>query len=167
MKGGILKLTQMSTFQLQSNSFKNHGTIPIVNTVKGKNLSPPLAWKGSPENTKSYALICIDLSTPLKLITHWIIYNIPPDYNELPEGIPVQSFLTDGICQGRNWKREPGYTGPNPPFGKHNYLFKLFALGILLEKDEKMTRKKLLQKMKNHILAEAEIIGSYPGNLRA
>jgi Raf kinase inhibitor-like YbhB/YbcL family protein len=159
-------MSKMSPFQLQCNSFENHGTMPIVNTVKGKNLSPPLVWKGSPENTKSYAFICIDLNSPLKLITHWIIYNIPANYNELPEGIPVQSFLTDGICQGRNWKREPGYTGPNPPFGKHNYLFKLFALDILLEKDEKMTRKKLLRVLKNHILAETELIGSYPGNPR-
>jgi len=124
-----------------------------------------LTRKGSPVNTKSFALICIDLNSPLKLITHWIIYNIPANYNELPEGIPVQYFLTDEICQGMNWKREPGYTGLNPPFGKHNYLFKLFALAILLEKDEKMTKKKLLRVLKNHILAEAELMVTYPGNI--
>ena len=58
-------MSKMSPFQLQCNSFENHGTMPIVNTVKGKNLSPPLVWKGSPENTKSYAFICIDLNLSL------------------------------------------------------------------------------------------------------
>jgi Raf kinase inhibitor-like YbhB/YbcL family protein len=147
---------------LLSENFKNKEEMPKESGSKKGNKSPSLIWNEVPENTKSFALIVVDLDSPFKIITHWVIYNIPSDKRKLEEGISHEVYLADGSCQGLNWKREIGYTGPNPPFGKHRYSFKLYALDIILGKEKKkMSKRNLLKIIKNHVIDKAELIGIY------
>ncbi len=148
-------------FELSSVAFKNGEKIPDIYTCKGKNISPPLMWKNVPKDTKSFALIMEDLDTPLGVITHWIIYNIPFKNREIPEDIPHQYKLSDNIIQGRNAMRKIGYMGPCPPWGKHRYIFKLFSLDTILEFNPKMNKKKLMKAIENHILDQSQLIGIY------
>ena len=69
--------------ELLSNAFKNEERIPELYTCKGKEISLPLIWKNTPKDTKSYALIMDDLDTPIGILNHWILYNIPPKKNQL------------------------------------------------------------------------------------
>lgn len=151
----------LMNFELKSNKFLHNDTIPDRFGCKGKGISPPLSWQGVPEHTKSFALIMQDLDTPLTKLTHWILYNIPSDQTVLSEFIPSQKTFSNGMIQAKNSMRKNEYMPPCPPFGKHRYVFTLYALDILLETDPKMNKKKLLKAMDGHILAESELHGFY------
>ena len=118
----------MVKLHLSSNAFENEGDIPDLYTCRGKNISPPLGFDNAPEGTRSCSLIMVDLDTPVGTVTHWVVYNIPADFRELTEGIPAGRLLAGGLNQGRNGMFRFGYMGPCPPWGRHRYLFRLFAL---------------------------------------
>ncbi len=147
--------------KLESPAFENEGDIPDLYTCKGKEISPPLKWIDPPENTKTFALIMEDLDTPLGVITHWILYNIPGDTREIPEDIPHKDLLHDGIIQGRNGMRKNKYMGPCPPWGRHRYVITLYALDIELESNPKLNKKKLLRLISKNTLDQAKIMGYY------
>ena len=53
----------------------------------GENQSPALKWSGIPEGTMSFAITVYDPDAPTGSgWWHWIVYNIPGDITELPEG---------------------------------------------------------------------------------
>ncbi len=151
----------MATIKLESSAFKESEMIPSQYTCDGKNISTPIKWSGIPEGTKSIALITDDPDAPMGDWVHWIIYNIPPTINHLEENIPHDKKLKNGTIQGINDFRKNGYGGPCPPSGTHRYYFKIYALDLILEENSNMTKRMLLDKMKNHILAEGQLMGKY------
>jgi len=89
-----------------------------------------------------------------------VLYNIPSTAGSIPESVSKANF-PQGTLEGVNdWKRT-GYGGPCPPIGTHRYFFKLYALDTVLQDLRKPNKDKLLNAMKGHILAEAELIGLY------
>jgi len=146
-------------FQLMSNAFEHEGSIPDLYTCKGKNVSPPLNWSNPPEGTESFALIAVDPDAVLMTFTHWVLCNIPPEKRELTEAVPHQGKFEDGMIQGRNGMRRNRYMGPCPPWGKHRYIFTLYALDVIVDVDAQMNKKRLLRALKGHILAQAELMG--------
>jgi len=91
---------------------------------------------------------------------HWLLYNLPPAAAGLPEGV-VPAALPAGTREGINdWKRT-GYGGPCPPIGRHRYFHKLYALDTLLPDLERPTKNQLEKAMQGHVLAQAELIGTY------
>lgn len=151
-------------FSLSSPSFPSRGDIPERYTVAGANVSPPLVWKEVPPETKSLALIledpdAPDPEAPKKIFVHWVLYNLPPSSRGLPEGA---RSLPIGAHEGRNDLKQAGYSGPNPPIGRHRYVHRLFALDTVLDDlGDRATRKDLEKAMKGHVLAEADLIGLY------
>ena len=148
-------------FQLMSDAFEHEGFMPDLYTCKGENVSPPLRWTDPPEGTKSFALIAVDPDAIIMAFTHWLLCNIPAEKRELPEAVPQQEEFKDGTIQGRNGMRRNKYIGPCPPWGKHRYIFTIYALDVILDANAKMSKKKLLHAMKGHILDQAEILGYY------
>jgi hypothetical protein len=128
-------------------------------------VSPPLSWSGAPQGTKSFALIvddpdAPDPKAPKMTYVHWVVHNIPAGTASLPEGA-TRSGLPAGAVQGLNdWKRV-GYGGPCPPIGRHRYFHKLYALDTDLPGLERPTKQQLLDAMKGHVLAEAQLVGTY------
>lgn len=142
---------------LSSNSFANGETIPRCYTCDDEDLSPHLAWSDVPAGAASLALIAEDPDAPAGTWVHWVLYNLPPEIGELPEG--VKSII--GV-QGKNDFGRLGYGGPCPPRGKaHRYYFKLYALDTLLDLREGATKSRLLKEMEGHILAQGEWMGRY------
>jgi Raf kinase inhibitor-like YbhB/YbcL family protein len=151
------------TFKLTSTVFPQGGEIPAKYTCEGQDVSPPLAWTGVPPNAKSLVLIvddpdAPDPAAPKMTWVHWVLYNIPPGAGSLPEGAKQ---LPPGTLQGLNdWKRT-GYGGPCPPIGRHRYFFKLYALEAVLPNLGQVPKAKLEAAMKPHVIAHAELIGTY------
>lgn len=54
-----------------------------------------------------------------------------------------------------------GWGGPCPPIGRHRYFFKLYALDTTLPDLGRATKSALLEAMAGHVLAEAQIFGTY------
>ena len=149
---------------LSSPAFTDNGAIPKQYTCEGADTSPPLSWSNAPQGTKSFALIIDDPDAPdprapKMTWVHWVVLNIPADTHALAEGA-AQRGLPAGAVQGLNdWKRT-GYGGPCPPVGRHRYFHKLYALDTRLSA-ERPTKAALLDALKGHILAEAQLIGTY------
>jgi Raf kinase inhibitor-like YbhB/YbcL family protein len=151
------------TLKLTSSAFSHDGEIPSKYTCEGDDLSPPLAWSGVPANAKSLALIvddpdAPDPAAPKMTWVHWVLYNIPASAAALAEGAKA---LPAGTLQGLNdWKRT-GYGGPCPPIGRHRYFHKLYALDTALANLGQVPKAKLEGAMKPHVIAQAELIGTY------
>ena len=149
--------------KLMSSSFSPDGRIPEKYTCEGDDISPPLSWSGAPPKTKSFVLIVDDPDAPdpddpKMTWVHWVLYNIPADATALPEGV---GELPAGTCEGLNdWKRT-GYGGPCPPIGRHRYFHKLYALDTVLPDLRRATKAGVEKAMKGHVLAHAELIGTY------
>jgi Raf kinase inhibitor-like YbhB/YbcL family protein len=148
--------------QLTSSAFQEGAAIPKKHTADGADVSPLLKWQGAPQGTKSFALICDDPDAPRGNWVHWVIFNIPADKTELPEGVETAAMLADGSRQGKNDFRKLGYGGPSPPPGKpHRYFFKLYALDCALDLKEGAGKQEVEKAMANHILAQGQLMGKY------
>jgi len=156
---------KMMTMKIESPAFADGAEIPRQYTCDGADLSPALRWEGVPEGTRSLVLIvddpdAPDPAAPKMTWVHWVIYDIPPSVVALPEGADAAS-LPPGARQGLNdWKRE-GWGGPCPPVGRHRYFFKLYALDTELPDLGPATKREVLQAMSGHVLAEAQLVGTY------
>jgi Raf kinase inhibitor-like YbhB/YbcL family protein len=154
-----MELTLMST------AFAAGEEIPRQYTCEGADISPPLSWQGVPPGTQSLVLIeddpdAPDPAAPRMTWVHWVLYDLPPETNGLPEDTARQG-LPEGTREGANdWKRT-GYGGPCPPVGRHRYFHKLYALDIELGELGEPTKAKLEAAMQGHVLASAELIGTY------
>ncbi|MFQ5877296.1 MAG: YbhB/YbcL family Raf kinase inhibitor-like protein [Acidobacteriota bacterium] len=150
---------------LTSSAFEEGGEIPTVYTCDGRDVSPPLTWADVPKAARSLALIvddpdAPDPKAPKMTWVHWVLYNIPPAATGLPEAA-ASADLPKGTLEGLNdWKRT-GYGGPCPPIGRHRYFHKLYALDTILEDLRTPTKKRLEAAMEGHVLAEAQLVGTY------
>ncbi len=149
-------------YSLNSSSFKNGEKIPVKHTCDGKNTSPALSWTNPPKGTESFTLIVDDLDAPSGVFTHWIIFNIPKNTAQLPEGVPIKAILDNGAVQGKNDFNNLGYGGPCPPSGSpHTYRFQIYALDRMLDLQAGASKEAILNAIKKHVLGEAELIGKY------
>lgn len=147
---------------LESSAFGDGQFIPKRHTCEGEDLSPPLRWSGVSPAAKSLALICDDPDAPSRIWVHWVIYDIPPTFAGLTEGVPPTEVTADGAKQGKNDFRRTGYSGPCPPPGKlHRYHFKIFALDIEPGLPVGATKDDLLKAMEGHVLAEGLLTGLF------
>ena len=148
--------------KLTSTAFKHGEAIPRKYTGDGADLSPPLAWTDPPEGVRSFALINDDPDAPAGTWVHWVLYDIPADRRGLAEGLPKQDTVPGTAKHGRTDFRRCDYGGPAPPPGKaHRYCFKLYALDVEMGLAPGATKAELLEAMKGHVLAEAELMGTY------
>lgn len=131
-------------FSLRSSAFDPGDAIPLQYTHNlagcpgGDNLNPPLEIT-PPLGTGSFILIMDDPDVVSDTeeggdtdpFVHWVVWNIPADTTEIPEGwVPPM-----GVAQGMNGfslsegMAQTGYGGPCPPVGEsHHYVFHLFAI---------------------------------------
>lgn len=148
--------------QLTSAAFTEGAAIPAKYTCDAKNVSPPLKWRGVPTGAKSLALIVDDPDAPVGTWVHWVLYDLPATMSELAEDLPKGQYIAGGAKQGLNDFKHLGYGGPCPPHGSpHRYLFKLYALDVLLDLKPGLTKKDLEHAMEQHILAQAQLMGTY------
>jgi len=150
---------------ITSPAFPPSGPIPATYTCEGENVSVPLAWHGVPPGTKSLVLIvddpdAPDPKAPRMTWVHWVLANLPPAASGLPQAVS-SGQLPAGTVEGLNdWKR-PGYGGPCPPIGRHRYFHKLYALDTELKGLQHPTKAQVEAAMKGHVLAQAELVGTY------
>ena len=149
------------TVSVSSAAFEAGGMIPSRYTCDGADTSVPLRWAGIPEGTKSLALISEDPDAPMGTWVHWVVWNIPAAARELAEGVGPEPQLPDGTRQGISDFGRPGYGGPCPPSGTHQYYFTIYALDAMLDLPSGARKADLLKAMKGHVLAEGQLMGKY------
>ena len=115
---------------LTSPAFPSGGRIPVKYTRDGQNVSPPLEWRGAPQQTRSFAVVVEDPDAPSGTFGHWAISNIGPGETGLREGASKAKPGT--VAQSLNDFGNPHYDGPQPPkgHGAHHYYFRFAALDV-------------------------------------
>jgi Raf kinase inhibitor-like YbhB/YbcL family protein len=149
--------------RLSSTAFDEGGMLPPRFTCDGAGISPPLEWTDVPDGTQHFALICEDPDAPSGMFTHWLLYNLPARSRELEEGLPKDAVVSIGARQGTNSFGDVGYGGACPPPGdrEHRYFFKLYALDTDLAVQPSASKEQLLDAMRDHVLAEAQLLAKY------
>jgi hypothetical protein len=153
------------SFAITSPAFRAGAEVPARFTCEGEDRSPPLEWTGVPPGTRSLVLVvddpdAPDPTAPRIIWVHWLLYNIPAEATGLAEGIPP-SELPSGTREGITDFKRTGWGGPCPPIGRHRYFFRLYTLDVTLPDLGRPTRAKLDQAMKGHMIAQAELMGTY------
>ncbi len=152
------------SLRLSSSSFLQ-GSIPARFSSCGgqSNNSPSLSWGAPPARAKSLALIVYDRDSPLGTnFVHWLLYNLPPKENTLPEGVPKQGELPDGSRQGRNGHGDVGYAGPCPPGqAAHHYVFNLYVLDSTLNLPPASSETQLVKALRGHVIAGGQLIAAF------
>jgi hypothetical protein len=151
------------TMSITSSVFTDHGEIPARYTCEGDDCSPPLSWRGLPADTKSLVLIiddpdAPDPAAPKMTWVHWLLYNLPPETTGLAEAVRT---LPVGTLEGYTDFKRSTYGGPCPPIGRHRYFHKLYALDAVLPDLRKPTKPVLEKAMAGHVLAQAQLMGTY------
>jgi Raf kinase inhibitor-like YbhB/YbcL family protein len=142
-----------ASFVLSSPAFEDGATIPVKYTAQGENINPPLNIEGVPEGTVSLVVVATDpILPPFFSWTHWVVWNIPPTGN-ITENTEV------GVAGKNSWNRL-GYGGPDP-MGMHTYVFTVYALDSTLNLSADSGQNAVFRAMDNHVLAKAQLIGTY------
>ena len=144
----------MVEMTLTSPAFAQDEAIPLQFSCDGDDISPELAWAGIPEGAASLVLFLDDPDAPVGTWDHWLLFDMPPDLEGLPQG------GTAGTDGNNSWNRT-GYGGPCPPGGTHRYFFKLYALDTTLDLPAGTAKGALEAAMEGHILGQVELMGTY------
>lgn len=107
--------------KLISTDFEDGGNLPAKFSCQEEGISPALTWSEVPAEAKSLALSLVDPDAPGGNFVHWLLINIPIATCEIPKGETIGDELP-------NTSGSSGYVPPCPPFGKHRYVFTLYAL---------------------------------------
>lgn len=151
----------MAEFRLFSPAFDHDGALPERFTGDGGDRSPPLAWSEPPAGTKELMLVCDDPDGLEGVFTHWVVYGIPPEVGELPEGLPADALIDQPeLVQGLNEYEDVGYTGPvvEDGEGPHRIFFRLYALDAELDLQPGASRSEVRKAAKDRVIAQAELV---------
>jgi Raf kinase inhibitor-like YbhB/YbcL family protein len=142
-------------FRLTSPSIKPGGTIPVVFTCQGRNISPALRWTAPPARARSLALHMHDPDAPVPGgFNHWIGWGIAPKAGGVAQGkrLPVE---------GANGTGAVGYLGPCPPSGVHRYRFTLYALDKRLALKRGASLEAFQAALRGHIVGRTQLVGRF------
>lgn len=143
----------MKNLVVTSPAFENGKAIPVEYARDGDNVSPPLQIEGIPENASSLVLIVDDTETSRGTWNHWVVWNIPLTAR-------IEEGKAPGV-EGINDFKKRSYDGPCPPSGTHKYLFKVYALDVMLNLSSNSREADIISAMEEHILAKGELLGLY------
>lgn len=158
-----------SNLDVTSRAFEDGGMIPPKYTGKGEDISPPMKLKAIDEKAKTIAIIMDDLDHPLGMYNHWAIWNIPASFSDIPEDISKEEIVKSlgNAVQGKSdYGGKHYYSGPNPPFGTHQYIFKVYVLDITLNLNESSGKAELQMAMEGHILQYGTLTGYFGGKYK-
>lgn len=147
---------------LISSAFGEGAPIPEKFSRFGENLFPPLKWNGAPPDVQSYALVVEDPDAPSGTFRHCGIFNIPPDWDGLPQSVDTKP--NGGPHFAENDFGNIRYDGPQPPrgHGVHHYHFKLAALDVPdLSVPASAGVEAMWREVKKHTLSQAELVGTF------
>jgi len=74
------------TISLESPAFADGGDIPDRYTADGEQISPPLLWRGAPQDAMSLVLVVEDPDAPsAEPLVHLLAWDLPPDLTSIDE----------------------------------------------------------------------------------
>ncbi len=155
---------------VESPAFERDGAIPKRYTGYGEDVSPALRLSEVDASAESIAIIMDDLDHPMGIFNHWVIWNIPSKFTEIPEGIERGAEVEGitGAIQGKSaYGGKHYYRGPKPPMGSHRYRFQVFVLDEKLAIPMDSMKIDVMNAMQDHIVKYGELIGFFEASSRS
>jgi len=135
---------------------KKGGSLPVDYTGDGSGVSMPVNWTGLPTRTKSLAL-SLWHEAPDQKKSYWIVYNIPPTVQGLPEN--AQNIGTVGYNDQNRAQYKPMMSKGG---GVKEYNITVFALSAEPAfTTDKVTRADLLKAIEGITLAYDTLTYTY------
>ena len=141
---GVLVLSfgaaRADVLTLTSSALKDNDQLAVKNACAdkqrspncvGENISPPLAWAGAPEGTRSFAMLMLDPEGRAPAgVNHMVIYGIPGNVAGFAEGELTKE--SDKFVGGKSTMEKNTYWGPGTPPNTdwHHYTFILMATDL-------------------------------------
>lgn len=155
-------------FVLKSSGFKDGERMPSKYANKGvaggENVSPSLEWENAPEGTKSFALAMVDHHPVAQEFVHWLVIDIPANFNSIEEGASDAGKMPAGSKELNTSFGLPSYGGPRPPAGtgEHPYETTIYALSVeSLDLSEEVTLEEFLEALEGKVIAKASLTGMF------
>jgi Raf kinase inhibitor-like YbhB/YbcL family protein len=108
--------------RLSSTALADGAEIPAAYTCRGDDRSLPLSWTGVPTGTVELAVVMRDVDPAAEGFVHWVVAGMAPTVGGLAEA------TTPPGVEAENDFGRPGWAGPCPPSGTHDYEIRLYAL---------------------------------------
>ncbi len=139
-------------FLLTSPVMEDLTEMPRDYTGDGEAATLPLAWKGAPADTQSYALIMDHADKEGNMKWYWTMYDIPANVAALPKN-------AQGIGKmGTGFKGEVGYEPPmSKGAGSRTYVITIYALKAPLKVVGTPGRVELLTAMQGKVMASSSL----------
>src|SRR5437762_6532614 len=165
----VVPVAKADVLTLTSSQIQDNGTLAVKNACAdkqrspncvGENISPPLAWSGVPDGTKSFALLLFDPEGRAPAgVSHMVIYGIPAEVKGFAEG--ELSKPSDKFVGGKSTMEKAIYWGPGTPPNTdwHHYTCTLVATDpdpTALQPG--MTREELAAALKDHVKGSAGLV---------
>lgn len=130
--------------------------IPVKYTCMGENISPSLTIDDAPAGSRSLVLVMLELESNKTPLILWHLFNIPPGIKVIYEG-KVPEDAVEGFCSNHTFD----YEGPCPKYfkGVRHYVFRAYALSVVLDLPHTSTFETVSREMEGHILTTAELTG--------
>ncbi|MCE9612553.1 MAG: YHYH protein [Chthoniobacter sp.] len=144
-----------ATFSLASPEIATDGKLPVDYTGDGSGATLPLAWKGAPTGTQSFALVMDHLAPGNVVKSYWTMWDIPATTTSLPKN-------AQGVGKiGTSFKGQLGYEPPHSQGpGEKTYVLTVYALSAapqITQAPREVSREVLLTAIKNKVLASASL----------
>lgn len=143
-----------STLRVTSPAFSDGAAVPRRYTCAGRDVSPPLAWRGVPEQARGLAVVVTDPDAPGGTYVHWVVFDIDVTTRALRTG-----QVPDGARQARNSAGHARYDGPCPPSGTHRYQFTVYALRTPTTLEDGVDTDRALRAIDGKAVARGTLVG--------
>lgn len=149
-------LSNDSDLVLRSPEVAEYGMLPKEYTCDGSSSTLPLEWSGVPAGTKSLAIVMHTIPGPNESHWYWVLYNIPPDVQNLVKNASGVGTLGNNSVNGKTGYSPPCSKGP----GAKKYTYTIYALSAPPQfsvSPSKVSRDVLLSAIKDITLGSAEL----------
>ncbi|GHC09680.1 YbhB/YbcL family Raf kinase inhibitor-like protein [Cerasicoccus arenae] len=146
---------------LLSPAFTDGGVISNLYADATSEVSPPLQWRGASRRTVSYVLIVDEPRDSGPNVVHWVIYNIPASWSDLPEDFNVESDeRRESVQVGLNSWAKTDWTGVELKGAQLH--FQLIAINRFLKFNDSPDALTVLSAIEDYIVDEGEISATCP-----
>ena len=151
------------TLTVESGAFADGRPMPADHTEDGHKSSPPLSYKGVPQEAGGVVLVVEDADSPTPApIVHLLAYGLPAQDKAYAAGV-FNGGTGEAPGLGYNSFRKLGWLPPDPPtgHGPHRYVFQVYAVSRDPGLSGEVEKKAVQAALKGNVLARGRLIGTY------
>jgi len=151
----LLGSSSLPALTMMSTAFADGAVLPDIYAEEISEISPPLRWQDAPRNTAELVLIVDEPKESGPAIVHWVVYNIPPNSNELGEDFIKHASEDERPKVGLNHWAKSDWAGIEK--SPATLRFRLYALKRSLRFKKSPDADAIFSAMEDLVIGKSEI----------